>query len=586
MGTYLRNHSDYEFSCANDKPQVEFMDFQNDGVPTHCDPSFGHVLITVPFPFNGSKPNFVLVGGTYSDSITIQNTSSESEFLFAIRIYASSPENSFFSSINRPPADDANEEAKKAFVSSVSLGDITLIRGNPLTIWLTCMPKDIGLHTSIVHFSFGDVLTIRVALLLADDNVSKALSSDKPYYSRCPQLTNFEYAPIVPCIHEHGVIKQRFSVPFGDLSMTNYLQTFMSLLRMEQDNLKELMKSYDMHDVSIKTGTKHHCFIQLPGLAERRPSLIRGDNIIAAYVGRHSQTYKVRHFTHIFLDDAGQVSEPETMIPLSGLCARDTVVVLAGDPMQLGPVVYCKEAEKGGLQRLLDSKPYKTGKSDYVTQLMRNYRCHLAILALPSKLFYSGELIAHKDDKVPLIYDHIGLPNRLFPVLFVGVQGCNEMESSDPSWFNMIEVSKVVSLIGKLRSGGVREADIGVIAPFRLQVYKIKQALKELDMTDLKVGNVEQFVGEEREIMIVSTVRTTVKFNEFDNFLNLGILNNHRSFNVAISRAKSLLIIVGNPYIITKDWHWSRLLKHCDENGSYQGCPLPPPDNGSYQGSS
>ena len=92
----------------------------------------------------------------------------------------------------------------------------------------------------------------------------------------------------------------------------------------------------------------------------------------------------------------------------------------------------------------------------------------------------------------------------------------------------------------------------GVIAPYRQQVTKIKKALKKLDMTQLKVGNVEQFIGEERDVIIISTLKSTVKYNEFDKLFNLGFLSNHRRFNVAITRAKSLLIIVGNPDMIAK----------------------------------
>ncbi|PNT78149.1 hypothetical protein BRADI_1g74450v3 [Brachypodium distachyon] len=324
-------------------------------------------------------------------------------------------------------------------------------------------------------------------------------------------------------------------------------------------------------------------------------ALMRYKIVISTYMSSstlQAEGLRQGHFTHIFLDEAGQSSEPEAMVPLSGLCGRDTVVVLAGDPMQLGPVVFCKQADKDGLgksylQRLLcDFEQYNAGDPNYVTKLVRNYRCHPAILELPSQLFYGGELIACKDDKVSSTYDCIGLPNKSFPVLFIGIQGCDEREGNNPSWFNRIEASKVVNIIRTLTSDGdVSEADIGVIAPYRQQVVKIKKALETFEMPDLRVGSVEQFQGQEREIIIISTVRSTVKHNEFDKCFNLGFLSNYRRFNVAITRAKSLLIIVGNPHIVTKDRHWDKLLRYCADNGSYQGCPLPPPEEEiSYSG--
>lgn len=283
--------------------------------------------------------------------------------------------------------------------------------------------------------------------------------------------------------------------------------------------------------------------------------------IISTYMSAallYAEGVKRSHFSHILLDEAGQASEPETMIPLSHLCQRKTVVVLAGDPMQLGPVIYSKDAEtyclgKSYLERLFECEFYHKEDENYVTKLVRNYRCHPEILHLPSQLFYKGELIPCKDDKSSSMTWAEILPNRDFPVLFIGVQGYDEREGSNPSWFNRTEASKVVEIIKKLTiSQDLREEDIGVITPYRQQVLKLKKALEGVDMPAIKVGSVEQFQGQEREVIIISTVRSTIKHNEFDKNHCLGFLSNPRRFNVAITRAKSLLIIIGNPHIISK----------------------------------
>lgn len=296
------------------------------------------------------------------------------------------------------------------------------------------------------------------------------------------------------------------------------------------------------------------------------------------------------HFSHIFLDEAGQASEPESMVPIANFCRKETVVVLAGDPKQLGPVVFSKDAESLGLgksylERLFQCESYCNEDANFVTKLVRNYRCHPAILDLPSRLFYKGQLIACKDDKSFSIISNLDFfPNKEFPVLFFGIQGCDEREGNNPSWFNRIEVSKVVDIINKLRgSSGLNESDIGVITPYRQQVLKIKKVLETWDLLDVKVGSVEQFQGQEREVIIVSTVRSTVKHNEFDRTYCLGFLSNPKRFNVAITRAKSLLIIVGNPHIICKDPYWEKLLWHCHENNSYQGCPPPERVNHEFE---
>ncbi|ERN01585.1 probable RNA helicase SDE3 [Amborella trichopoda] len=314
-------------------------------------------------------------------------------------------------------------------------------------------------------------------------------------------------------------------------------------------------------------------------------ALSRYKIIVSTYMSTaclYAEGIRRGHFSHIFLDEAGQASEPETMIPISNLCNRETVVVLAGDSMQLGPVVYSKVAETYNLgtsflERLSYCEPYANGDSSFVIKLLRNYRCHPAILELPSNLFYSGDLIACKEKESDLaLYEWEELPNKEFPVVFFGIQGCDEREGTNPSWFNRIEASKVVEIIRKLTEDAeVGADDIGVITPYRQQVSKLRLALESMDLGGIKVGSVEQFQGQERQVIIISTVRSTVKYDDFDKRHCLGFLSNPRRFNVAITRAISLLIIIGNPHIVCKDKHWAKLLKHCTDNNSYEGCPLP-----------
>lgn len=283
--------------------------------------------------------------------------------------------------------------------------------------------------------------------------------------------------------------------------------------------------------------------------------------IVSTYMSvslMHVNGLKRGHFSHIFLDEAGQASEPETMISVANLCKKSTVVVLAGDPLQLGPVIYSKEADSYGLgksylERIFGFEAYSDMDENYVTKLVRNYRCHREILHLPSQLFYDGELIACREGTSPFMEKVDFLPSREFPVLFFGIQGCDEREGSNPSWFNRFEASKVVDVVKKLTANrDLDVGEIGIITPYRQQVLKLKTALEHLDRADVKVGSVEQFQGQERQVIIVSTVRSTIRHNESDKMHCLGFLSNPRRFNVAMTRAISLLIIIGNPHIICK----------------------------------
>ncbi|KAJ3678467.1 hypothetical protein LUZ60_002270 [Juncus effusus] len=839
---------DDTLSEFGEKPEVGFLDFDSDKSLHDFNPlsESGPVIITLPFAFSHGKPQSTLVNETASDRIHVRNTTTEPLDIWSISIFSSNPEESFLLSVMKPPSDENDETGRNSFVGLTRLEDRTLQPGQTFTVYLSCKPKEIGLHTSIVHFDIGDEKIERVAFLLAEDKVSRFLFSGKPFsrtgQNRAKRVEHNGFVPGERPTHQHHKgfkyklphynipknVREIFDstelpdVLMEQLKVENYSKYFSMLIIMEELHLEEEMRAYDMECVQMRKRGMY-LSLEVPGLAERRPSLVSGDHIFAklatefcpsldspSYQGfihrveadeiflrfdksmhlthKDSNLYTVSftynrtnmrrlykavnsvadvgpalqycllfpspavaparlikrppfipfnskmnqeqcdsvamilgckgtppyviygppgtgktvtlveailqlistkpksrilicsssnsasdhilhkllessntasetlinsssifrlnatsrnyddisvdlirfcffeemvfkcpplnalmqykiiistymsasmlqsegiyrgHFSHVFLDEAGQASEPETMVPITGLVDKKTVLVLAGDPMQLGPVVYSSRADKSGLgtsylERLCGFDWYRNGDKNYVTKLVRNYRCHPAILDLPSKLFYKGELVACRESNESMdpVYDALGLPDKSFPILFIGIQGCDEREGNNPSWFNRIEASKVVEIISKItQNSDIDTSEIGIITPYRQQVLKLKQALELMEMEDLKVGSVEQFQGQEREVIIVSTVRSTVRHNEFDRVHQLGFLSNYRRFNVAITRAKSLLVIVGNPHVISKDRHWDRLLRYCADNGSYQGCPIPAPESHIY----
>ncbi|PIK47598.1 hypothetical protein BSL78_15552 [Apostichopus japonicus] len=163
-------------------------------------------------------------------------------------------------------------------------------------------------------------------------------------------------------------------------------------------------------------------------------------------------------------------------------------------------------------------------------------------------MFYEGELKVFADEMIRESLSGIDqLPKKGFPVIFHGIEGKDEREESSPSFFNAAEVQK------------------------------IKKVLARRNLTDIKVGSVEEFQGQERLVIIISTVRSTNKdFLKMDQDYKLGFLQNPKRFNVAITRAKALLICIGNPYMLRKDEHWKQFLDYCRENGGYTGCPYSP----------
>ncbi|XP_024282321.1 putative helicase mov-10-B.1 isoform X1 [Oncorhynchus tshawytscha] len=307
----------------------------------------------------------------------------------------------------------------------------------------------------------------------------------------------------------------------------------------------------------------------------------------------------VGHFTHVFIDESGQAVEPESIIGIAGLLhPEEGQLVLAGDPQQLGPVLRSPLAMQYGmgislLERLMKDNPLyqKDGEfghfdSRFVTKLLRNYRSHPAILKIPNELFYEKELQVFADQwdrETYCNWEH--LPKEGFPLIFHGVLGKDEREGNSPSFFNVSEIEVLMDYLTKLMKTQGKKGlpklspkDIGIIAPYRKQVEKIQKALnfvKELsqwkDIKELKVGSVEEFQGQERKIIMVSTVRSSINYVKMDQDFNIGFLTNEKRFNVAMTRAKALLIVVGNPVILNKDPTWERFISYCVEEQGYTG---------------
>uniref|UniRef100_A0A671WFQ8 Mov10 RNA helicase n=1 Tax=Sparus aurata TaxID=8175 RepID=A0A671WFQ8_SPAAU len=293
----------------------------------------------------------------------------------------------------------------------------------------------------------------------------------------------------------------------------------------------------------------------------------------------------VCHFSYIFVDEAGQTTETECLIPISGLMDPGKCqVVLAGDPKQLGPVISSRMAEDNGfglsmLERLMrDIDLYKSDdthgfNNHFITKLLRNYRSHPAILKIPNRLFYKGELqaFAHVEKCIPYCKWEL-LPKKDFPLIFHGVAGTDEHEANCPSAYNMAEVEvlkeylkAIVTHLHKNSVTKIGPKEIGIITPYSKQVN-----LDTDFKSDLWPFRVEQFQGKEFNVVILSTVRSFPKLTSHKQ-CTLGFIDNEKRFNVALTRARALLIVVGDPRILKTAQIWNKFIHYCYKEGGYRG---------------
>ncbi|XP_074677586.1 5'-3' DNA helicase ZGRF1 [Strix aluco] len=260
-------------------------------------------------------------------------------------------------------------------------------------------------------------------------------------------------------------------------------------------------------------------------------------------------------FPVVMLDECSQMTEPASLLPIARFqCEK---LVLVGDPKQLPPTIQGSESvHETGLEQTLFDRLCLMG---HKTILLRTqYRCHPAISAIANELFYEGNLIdgVSKKDRSPLL-------DWLPTLCFYSVNGVEQIER-DNSFYNMAEVHFTVKLIQCLVASGIEASAIGVITLYKSQMCKIQNLLSGIhseafEVKAVQVSTVDAFQGAEKEIIVLSCVRTR----------QIGFIDSEKRMNVALTRAKRHLLIVGNLACLSRNRLWGRVIHHCKgwENG-------------------
>jgi helicase MOV-10 len=222
-----------------------------------------------------------------------------------------------------------------------------------------------------------------------------------------------------------------------------------------------------------------------------------------------------------------------------------------------------------------------------ITKLIRSFRSHPRIIEFSNKTFYDGDLVAKGAPELThwaINWRH--LPKNNFPVIFVPCYGMSKKDDITCSTYNDAQIMIVIKYIRTMLKAGINrrkieQNHIGIISPYKKQCLKIAQVCRGHKWRDIEVGTVETFQGREKPIIIVSTVKSgTDNVGFLDNFkvrkgmqlFLVGLINIFLVFqrlNVTITRAKALMIIIGNPETLKFDPYWHDLMAYCQ---SYGGC--------------
>ncbi|TLX72788.1 IGHMBP2 family helicase [Labilibacter sediminis] len=287
--------------------------------------------------------------------------------------------------------------------------------------------------------------------------------------------------------------------------------------------------------------------------------------IACTMVGASNYMIRDRRFNVVFIDEAAQGLEPATWIPIT----KANKVVLAGDHCQLPPTIKSFESAKEGLDETLFEKAIKRNHADVM--LREQYRMHEFIMGFSSRYFYSNKLQANE-----MVRDwQVFKDDR--NVEFIDTAGCGFFEQVDKetkSSFNPEEADLMLKhyrayldLMSEMKPEAT--VSIGIISPYKAQVSLLQNIFKDVSKeheglkTKVAVNTIDSFQGQERDVIYISLVRSNEKGM-------IGFLSDTRRMNVAMTRARKKLVIVGDSATIGQHKFYSQFLDYVNEIGAYR----------------
>ncbi|MFW0715385.1 AAA domain-containing protein [Pedobacter sp. N23S346] len=285
--------------------------------------------------------------------------------------------------------------------------------------------------------------------------------------------------------------------------------------------------------------------------------------ITATLVGANHHTVRNLKYHTVVIDEAGQALEPACWIPI----LKAQKLILAGDHFQLSPTIKSTLASQKGLSNTLLEKLVNL-HPESVVLLNEQYRMNKNIMGYSSKVFYDNKLIAHQSVADRLLFDDDE------PINFIDTAGCSYDEKLDgTSTTNPEEaaflIRHLVGVVTKLETIYPLEnfPTVAIISPYKQQIQILKSLVLEEELlvkyqNKIAVNTIDSFQGQERDVVYISLTRSNMDGN-------IGFLADTRRMNVAMTRAKKKLVVIGDSSTLSKSKFYADFIGYAENLNSY-----------------
>ncbi len=480
--------------------------------------------------------------------------------LVAMREILLGSQSATFSEVQPIMVPSLNDSQNEALHKVMSAQDVAIIHGPPGT----------GKTTTMVQAILQTIRNEKKVLVCAPSNAAVDLLTEK--------LTE-EGASVVRIGHPARVTEVNLGKTIDAQIAAHDYYKELKKVRRRADEFRELGKKYKRNFGRAEREQRKQLLSEASRMRDEADQLeyyivadilSKADAITSTLVGASNSLIRGFHFQTVFIDEAAQALEGASWIPILK-CDR---VVLAGDHCQLPPTVKSYEAAQQGLGETLMEKCIRRQQVHHTpvdVMLQTQYRMHEKIMNFSSHYFYEGALKAHESVRQAL------LAADQSPVSFIDTAGCGfaeKKETESLSTYNDEEASLLLRHLNALvKSLGISTFEqegftIGIIAPYKAQVrvltdlylsYEHLAQVKDL----ITIDTVDAFQGRERDIIYISLVRSNNKGE-------IGFLGDTRRMNVAMTRAKKKLVMIGDSATLGSHEFYIAFLDYIQEIDAYQ----------------
>jgi len=294
-------------------------------------------------------------------------------------------------------------------------------------------------------------------------------------------------------------------------------------------------------------------------------ALLAGAHVVlATTTGAADPLLDTRPFDLVVVDEAAQAIEAACWLPM----LRGRRAVLAGDHLQLAPTIICEEAARRGLAQTLFARLAEGQNGAAIARLLtRQYRMHETIMGWSSQTMYDGRITAADEVRAHRLCDLDGVaetPATCAVFLFLDTAGCGLVEddaSADGSRANPGEARLVARHVDDLVEAGVPASTIGVITPYHAQLQLLRDRLG--GHAGIEISTVDGFQGREKEAILLSLVRSNERGE-------VGFLADRRRLNVAITRARRHVAVIGDSATLANDPCLAGLIDYVERHGEHR----------------